>query len=330
MWVPLLTLSQRYSTQSTPFVLSAAYFLLTISLALLSWSSALHTNKPWRTTSLLSGLFGGPVLNWEDQIVVVTGGSGGIGRVIAETMAVMRVTVVVIDVVDFGEELDDVHYYKCDLSDSTEIEAVAKKIQSEVGHPTILINNAGVVQGKLLLDLSYAELKQTFDVNVLAQFATIKAFLPNMLKNRRGHIVTVSSVFGMQGVAQLSDYCASKHALLGMHESLKYELKYRYNDPPVRLSLLLPAQVQTPLFASLSPPTPLVSFLAPLVTPIDIAKAVIAALDTDQSREICLPVFVGVVWALRGLPSWARDGIVWISGANDAMRTFVKAEKKSL
>lgn len=95
------------------------------------------------------------------------------------------------------------------------------------------------------------------------------------------------------------------------HHSLT--LANSYADPPIRLSLVLPAQVQTPLFASLTPPSPLVSFLAPLVSPIDIAKSVIAALDTEQSREICLPAFVGVVWALRGLPSWAREGIVWVS-----------------
>lgn len=92
------------------------------------------------------------MLKWENQIVVITGGSGGIGRIIVETLAVMRVTVVVLDIVEFDAELgtftfrlsllhtaantlddtDDVHYYKCDLSNHLEIESVAAKVQSEV------------------------------------------------------------------------------------------------------------------------------------------------------------------------------------------------------
>lgn len=115
MWVPLLTLSQvstslprttlttmqRYPTSSWPFLFSSLYFLTTLFLSLLSFASTLYINKPWRLPSFRSspvtGLFGGPVLEWEKQIVVVTGGAGGVGRCLVETLAVRGVEVVIID-----------------------------------------------------------------------------------------------------------------------------------------------------------------------------------------------------------------------------------------
>ncbi|ORY52813.1 hypothetical protein BCR35DRAFT_337602, partial [Leucosporidium creatinivorum] len=212
-------------------------------------------------------LFGEPALDWEEQIVVVTGGASGIGQVLVETLAVRGVTVVVLDKRPFVADWDDVYSFECDLADSAQIDKVVAQIQKEVGHPTILINNAGVVQGKLLLDLTEADITNTFDVNVIAQFPLIKALLPAMLEQGTGHIVTVSSVFGLAGAAQLADYSASKHALMGLHESLRAELQHRYNDPPIRTTLVIPGQVRTPLFASVKPSSHLVSFIAPIVEP---------------------------------------------------------------
>ncbi|KAI5476344.1 hypothetical protein MNV49_007857 [Pseudohyphozyma bogoriensis] len=180
---------------------------------------------------------------------------------------------------------------------------------AQVGHPTILINNAGIVKGKLLVELTPEDVQKTFSVNVLSQFSLIRAFLPEMIKNRRGHIVTVSSVFGFAAAAQLSDYSASKHALVGLHESLRCELRYRHGDPPIRTTLLVPGRIHTPLFESLAAPSPLVSFLAPTVEPHTIAKKVIAALECETSTEIYIPRYGGLLWAVRGLPSWCKEGL---------------------
>jgi len=95
----------------------------------------------------------------------------------------------------------------------------------------MIVNNAGVIQGKLLVDLSPDDINQTFGVNTLAHFWTLKAFLPGLLKRKQGHIVTVSSAMGLTGVSAMSDYCASKHALIGLHESLRAELDFKYKCP---------------------------------------------------------------------------------------------------
>jgi all-trans-retinol dehydrogenase (NAD+) len=75
---------------------------------------------------------------------------------------------------------------------------------------TILINNAGVVSGREMLEAETAEIEHTIKVNTLAPLFTTREFLPQMIKNRKGHIVTIASVGGLVGISGASDYCASK------------------------------------------------------------------------------------------------------------------------
>ena len=70
---------------------------------------------------------------------------------------------------------------------------------SQVGHVTILVNNAGIVTGKTLMECPDELMRKTFDVNVVAHFWTLKAFLPHMMANNHGHIVTVASIAGWVG-----------------------------------------------------------------------------------------------------------------------------------
>lgn len=323
MWVPLLTLAQGHSSSSLPYRVSFAYLLLTLVVNLVPWSSGVWTNRSWRGG--VTGLFSGPSIVRDEQVVLVTGGASGVGEMIVETLGVMGVTVVVLDLVERETQWDDVYYFKCDLADPKAIGATLAAVREEVGEPTILINNAGVVQGKLLTELTLEEVKQTFDVNVLAQFTFIRELLPAMLKKGSGHIVTVSSVLALNGVAQLSDYCASKQALIGLHESLRYELKYRHADVPIRTTLLLPGHIRTPLFASIAPTSRLANFVFPVQNPHDVAKKVISALETEQSREIYVPRIGGWVGLVKGMPSWVVDWVISVSGANDVMRSFAKS-----
>lgn len=86
------------------------------------------------------------------------------------------------------------HYYKCNITSIEEIKAVAKKIRADVGQPTVLINNAGVARGKDIIDATEKDIRFTFDVNTLAHYWLVQEFLPEMIKNNHGMVVTVASI----------------------------------------------------------------------------------------------------------------------------------------
>ncbi|PAV21151.1 retinal short-chain dehydrogenase reductase [Pyrrhoderma noxium] len=276
-FIPVFYRFQGLELDHPVFLYSGIYFVLVSTFWGLKWISRLYRNGG-------NLFFAPPRLDWGEQIVVITGGSSGIGELIANTLAVRNVTTIVLDVNPIQTENYNITYYKCDVSKWEEMEAVSKQIVEEIGHPTILINNAGVAQGKLILDLKPEDVKQTFDVNVLAHFWALKAFLPEMIKQKTGHIITVSSVLGLVGVAQMADYCASKAALVNLSESLRYELDKRYKTPNIRTTLVLPGHTMTPLFSRMSLPTSWFhQFFTPSLPPYAVAKAVIAAIDEQES-----------------------------------------------
>jgi len=90
---------------------------------------------------------------------------------------------------------------------------------------TVLINNAGIVTGRPLLESPDHLIELTMKVNAMAHFWTIKAFLPAMIARQHGHIVSIASSAGHAGVPGLGDYCASKYAAVGFNESLRLQLR---------------------------------------------------------------------------------------------------------
>jgi len=283
----------------------------------IKWCSLLYRNHE-------NFFFGSPPLDWSEQIVVITGGSSGIGELLANTLAVRNVTVVVLDVKPIVTE-NYISYYECDVSDWEQVKKVAEVVIEEVGQPTVLVNNAGVVQGKLLLDLDPTDVMQTFSVNTLASFWTLKAFLPGMIQEKKGHIVSVGSVLGMLGVPQLSDYCASKAALISLHETLRYELDTRYKCPDIRTTLVLPGHVQTPMFSTVTYPTSrLCRFFFPSLQPLEVVKKIIASLDDRHSKTVYLPFYATLSPLASLAPSFVRDLIQRLVGANYSMQGFTK------
>ncbi|KAL0256212.1 hypothetical protein SLS55_008604 [Diplodia seriata] len=199
-----------------------------------------------------------------------------------------------------------------------------------LGTPTVLINNAGVVNGKPLLDLSPAEVERNFRVNLLAHFNTLQTFLPGMLNAPDGGtIVTVSSVLGKVGAACLSDYTAAKAGLIAMHNSLLAELKQSSNPGAknIKTVLVTPGQLGTQLFGDLATPS---GFLAPIVEPVQVAQAIIKMIDAGEGGEISFPLYARWMEWMNVLPSGLQWVIRGASGVDDAMRNFgLDMNKKS-
>ncbi|KAL1795523.1 hypothetical protein ACET3X_005747 [Alternaria dauci] len=140
-----------------------------------------------------------------------------------------------------------VQFFKCDVTDPSEVYSVAEKIKDGMGAPTILVNNAGILASHTILSTSDVYLQKIFQVNVLSNWYTVKAFLPDMIRNNKGHIVTVASTASFTGVGGMADYSATKSAILGFHESLNAELKLHYKSPNVLTTSIHLTYARTPL-----------------------------------------------------------------------------------
>ena len=181
------------------------------------------------------------------QVALVTGGAGGIGRLMALRLAREGCTVVVWDLnVDAANKVAEeinaaggrAFAFKCDVSDRNVVYAVAQETLAKTGGVVdILVNNAGIVAGKKLLEADDARSDLTIKVNTTALLWVTKAFLPGMMARKRGHVVTIASSAGRVGVAGMTDYCASKFGAVGFDEALRMEM--RHSCPEVKTTCVV-------------------------------------------------------------------------------------------
>lgn len=175
--------------------------------------------------------------DWKDEVVLITGGCSGIGEQIARNFAERGIKVAVLDIVAPKVAMPShVHFYKCDITSPDAIHNTARRIRENVGSPSILINNAGIGTAKTLLDETNEEIQRTFDVNSLAHFWMAREFLPHMIQQNHGHVVTVASMASFITIASNVSYSCTKAAALSFHEGLTQELRHRYDARKVRTS----------------------------------------------------------------------------------------------
>jgi all-trans-retinol dehydrogenase (NAD+) len=197
------------------------------------------------------------------------------------------------------------------------VDTAARQLLSETGEVDVLVNNAGIVTGAPLLDLSDEMIEATFRVNVLPLYWVTKAFLPQMVARQRGHVVTVASAAGLLGVPRQTDYSASKHAAVGFDESLRVELARL--APSIQTTVVCPFYIDTGMFAGARTRFPR---LLPVLRPEDVARQIARAIERDR-RRLIMPPLVRLVPALRVLPVPVFDKVMDFFGVNVSMDTFV-------
>lgn len=257
---------------------------------------------------------------------LVTGGASGIGLLVAERLARRGARVVLWDL--HQDRLDtaasdlrtrtggDVVGHVCDITDRAAVKSAADRVRSEVGEVDLVINNAGVVSGKRLLDISDEQIETTFAVNTLALYWVTRAFLGGMVDRNRGHVVTVASAAGLVGVARQTDYSASKHAAVGFDESLRVELA-QY-APGVHTTVICPFYVDTGMFEGVKTRVP---FLLPILKQDAVADKIVGAIERDKA-QVVLPPFVRLVPVTRMLPTRLFDKVMNLLGVNVSMEDF--------
>ncbi|KAL6796082.1 hypothetical protein GGI42DRAFT_331875 [Trichoderma sp. SZMC 28013] len=255
-----------------------------------------------------------------EEVIVVTGGASGLGMLVAEVYGMRGASVAVLDVNEMENgEARGVTFYKCDVSDKEQVAKVAIEIEKDLGTPTVLINNAAIVVGKPLLDLSIDEIETSIGTNLLGPFYCLKTFLPAIIRGGRGGtIVNVSSVIGHLGAAQLTDYAAAKAGLTALHKSLAAEL--RESHPDIRTVLVTPGQLSTPLFYGVQTPN---SFFAPVVEPVDVTKEIVAAIDGGKGVTAAMPFYARWVDWYNVLPVGVQLVARKLAGVDRGMKTFI-------
>lgn len=257
--------------------------------------------------------------------ILITGAASGIGRLMAEELAAQGAELVLWDINQHPLELlcktllsngQQASAYTCNLSNREEIQKSAMKVLKRQGAIDILINNAGIVSGKPLLDNSDQEIEEMFNVNVLAGIYLIRAFLPTMMERQTGHIVFVASAAALCGSPKLVVYSATKYALRGVEEALRLEIKHLgYN---IKTTIVFPFYFNTGLFAGAKSRFPL---LLPIMSPEKVARRIIKAVQLGQSR-VFIPRFVYLALLAKILPVGIFDTLLAFFGINRSMDEF--------
>jgi len=261
------------------------------------------------------------------ETVLITGAGSGLGRLTAIKLSRRGCCLVIWDVNKTGndetarlirEEGGLVHAYQVNLCDRSAIYACAEKVKTEVGDVDILINNAGIVSGKRFLDTPDELIERTMNVNINAHFWTVKSFLPSMVKNNHGHVVTIASTAGLIGVSGLVDYHASKFAAVGFDESLRDELAYM-GASGVNTTCVCPLFINTGMFEGVKSKLPL---SLPILDQDYVTNKIIEAILTNQ-QMVVLPKITYFLMSLKWcLPTRGITLLQQFTGCSSSMDSF--------
>jgi NAD(P)-dependent dehydrogenase (short-subunit alcohol dehydrogenase family) len=189
------------------------------------------------------------------KVAVVTGGASGIGRALAERFATDGMAVVVADIEESAAksaaaELEaagaQALAVPVDVTDEDSVRALADAARERFGMFHVVCNNAGVAGhfGRAW-DTPVADWRWVLDVNVWGVIHGIRAFVPALVEQNEGHVVNTASVAGWQGVPGMAPYCASKHAVLAISESLRLDLEM--SGSAVGVTAVCPGMINTNL-----------------------------------------------------------------------------------
>ncbi len=266
-------------------------------------------------------------------LALVTGGARGIGFAIARRLGSEGFRAVVADVDASGAERAAMELGRgaigrgLDVRDHEAFGGLVRSLEADLGPVEVLVNNAGIMPVGPVTEQSVAMDQRQIDINVHGVIAGIRAVLPQMRARNRGHIVNIASVAGRIGCANAAVYAATKHAVIGLSESIRYEL----DDTGVRISYVCPAFVQTELIAGAPGPR-----WPPPVSPDDVARAVSRCIRTGQV-DVYVPRIARISAVLPSiLPRRVVEGIGRVlgldrmfSGVDDGKRAAYRARMGS-
>lgn len=179
------------------------------------------------------------------RVVLVTGGSKGIGLAVARRFAELGDKVAV--TYNSSPPPDGLFGVKCDVTSAESVDAAFAAVEANFGPVEVLVSNAGITKDGLLLRMAEADFSAVIDANLTAAYRVTKRASQGMLRARKGRIILVSSVVGLLGSAGQANYAASKAGLVGFARSVARELGSR----GITCNVVAPGPVATDMTAAL-------------------------------------------------------------------------------
>lgn len=188
------------------------------------------------------------------RVAILTGAAQGIGEATARLFAERGYIVAALDILETGKQVcdeinqagGDCHFYRCDIADEISVQKTVATIHAHFGRIDTLLNVAGIVLVKPLVETSWNEFRRVVDVNLGGTFLLCKHVLPFMRAQRSGSIVNMASVSGHVGQTDHTLYGATKGAILSFTRALAWEVA----TDNIRVNSLSPGSVDTPMLRS--------------------------------------------------------------------------------
>jgi len=262
----------------------------------------------------------------KDKYILLTGGSRGIGPVIAEALAKRGAHIAL--AARSEEGLSTVAEPLCglgvqiltvpvDLAQATQRDELIVKVLDKFDRIDILINNAGLETEGAFMNLSWETIHETIEVNLATPMALTHMLLPQMISQKSGHIVNIASIGAKSGAAYAATYCGTKAGLAEWTRGLRLELA----DTGVHFSTIFPGYItQVGMFArfGMTPPRIIGS-----CSPAQVSKAVVDAIEHNKLEVLVNSRPLRLFFMLNELAPSLGDWLMWISGSVDFQRRKV-------
>ncbi|MBN2297632.1 MAG: SDR family oxidoreductase [Deltaproteobacteria bacterium] len=255
---------------------------------------------------------------FKDAVVVITGGSSGLGKALAMRFIGRGATLALIardrnKLAEIREDLvamcvpgQSVEVFPCDVSDHAAVEKTLNTIKDTVGSPDILINSAGILREGYFDKLPLSTFREVMDINYFGTLNCTKALIPIFRKKGRGRIVNISSLGGRIETFGYAAYCSSKFAVVGLTDVLRAELK----PLKIKCHLVCPGEFESPMVDELNTyrteENRVVTQTVPVLTLDAAADEVMKGIQKDQYLIIPGSVARFLEMTSRWFPSISR------------------------
>ncbi len=192
---------------------------------------------------------------FNQQVIIITGGSSGIGKAIAEKLVNKGAHIALVardenklqavqgELKTSAKSDQKIEIYSCDVANAEAVQKTTEAIADDIGSPDILINSAGILRESYFENQTIETFREIMDINFYGTLIFIKSVLPYFKKKGGGRIVNICSMAGLFGTFGYSGYCSSKHAIRGLTHTLRAELK----PQGIKIQIVYPPETSTPM-----------------------------------------------------------------------------------